>query len=224
MGEEMIPCYAVIPTYNKPEKLSLLCSSLDYLDGIVVVDNGEYSVPREELPNNCTVVSSSVQPPNLSLFWNSGLDIVRSLARLGGAEKWDVAILNDDAVIPSKYWYAQVAGALRNSSAAVACGVPQKGNKILTEQSPWVLSERLCGWAHISRGELGIRFDEDLKWWFGDTAYDKEARRAGGLLLVGQAYVINTDADVSTNANSTLQTQAGMDRQTYITKWGDPGW
>lgn len=225
MGQEVSHLYAIIPTYNKPKKLEALAKSLDYLDDVVIIDNGDRDpVNPENLPNNCTVVSSPIHPPNLSTFWNAGLDIVRSLARLQDAERWDVAVLNDDTVIPNKYWYARVSNALRDSPAAVACGVSQKGNKLLTERSPWSLSERLCGWAHISKGELGLRFDEDLKWWFGDTAYDKEARKAGGLLLVGQAYVTNTDADVSTHTNPELLEQAGRDRQTYIQKWGDPGW
>lgn len=224
MGKEVIPTYAVVPTYNKVTQLESLLFSLAHLDGVVVIDNGDQDlVARRNTPFNTQVIRAPGEP-NLSVFWNAGLDIVQAMARVYGAAEWNVAVLNDDAVLPDFRWCERIGARMRETPAAVACGVSEPQTTLLTERSPWALSQRLCGWAHVSRGELGLRFDEDLKWWFGDTAYDKEARRSGGLLLVGGEPVENTDADVSTHSDPELLAQAGRDRETYVAKWGDPGW
>lgn len=225
MGEEIVPTYAIIPTYNKAEQLAQLLQSLSHTAGVIVIDNGDEDfITRRDTPVNTHVIRASAWPPNLSKMWNAGLDIVQAIARVQGFDRWNVAVLNDDVVLPDHRWCERISEALRETNAATACGVIEPETTLLTERSPWTLSRRLCGWAHVSRGELGLRFDEDLKWWFGDTAYDKEARRVGGLLLVGEEYVTNTDADVSTHTNPELLAQAGRDRQTYIQKWGNPGW
>jgi hypothetical protein len=221
----MIPTYAVIPTYNKSAQLLRLLHDLSTLHGVVVLENSDSDfVNKLLLPTNCVLIPAPIRPPNLSLLWNIGLDIVASMARARSSVKWNVAVLNDDATLPDSGWCQRLGESLRKSPAAVACGTSENRNRLLTEDSPWTLAHRLCGWAHISKGELGLRFDEDLRWWYGDTAYDKEARKSGGTLLVAGEYVGNTDADVSTHSNPELYEQAGKDRNRYIEKWGDPGW
>lgn len=227
-----IPRYAVVPTHNRHDELKQLVAQLSrQCDGVVIVDNA--STPQVNVRDlydaagwefNITVIRDTEQPPNLSRLWNVGLDAVKITMDLIGEDIWDVAILNDDAVLPIDWW-DDVSQNMRSSPAVMACRFAYPGisaSPILKTEPDAQLSHRLCGWAFMMRGEHNIRTDESLRWWWGDTDLDWQARRLGGMLLVPGEPVGNLYADKSTTG--ALAEQAGHDRETFTKKWGWVPW
>lgn len=236
MSDEWIPRYAIIPTHNRREQLTQLVTTLrDRCDVTVIIDNAsqpaitpEWFVQRDEQPASSMkiiIVRDDEQPPNLSRLWNVGFDVIAAHAAQLDVTRWDVAILNDDTVLPGD-WYDAVSLALRDHlTAVVACGAttdhvcapilhtdPHNGS-ILTRMTPW---------AFIIRGELNVRADESLHWWWGDTDLDWQARQLGGVLIIPGYVALNTLANSTTHG--VLAEQAARDGETFRQKWGWRPW
>ncbi len=229
----MIPRYAVIATHNRPDELALAVAALaPQCDTIVIIDNA--STPAVGIgvglihpPTSMAVLRDEEQPPNLSRLWNVGLDWCAAHARDQGADTWDVAIVNDDAVPPPD-WYGVVSRSMRDHEGAqAACSDPhgliRPGETAMYRADASAnIFTRLAGWAFILRGETGLRFDERFRWWCGDDDMSMQARRAGGLVHVGGYPVENTKANSSTVG--VLAEQAAKDMQSYVDKWGCRPW
>jgi glycosyltransferase involved in cell wall biosynthesis len=229
--------FAVIPTHDRPVELTrCLAAIASQVDGIVVIDNA--STPPVDghelyagLPagqwTNIRLIRDEEQPPNLSRLWNVGLDSIRKTCENVGVDRWDVAVLNDDA-IPPPGWFNAVADAMRRHGAVAACNDPfdrmGPGQVVVhgPEHPPSVLN-RLAGWALILRGEWeGARYDEDMRWCFSDDDISYRARLAGGLVYVGGVQAQNTLADTVTWAQ--FGEQAGRDRAAFVAKHGVQPW
>lgn len=229
---DMIPRVAVVPTHNRPKELARLLDAIaPQCDRIIVIDNAsdppvpkfqidEWPAGRSGEPHSCwiKVVRDAEQPPNLSRLWNVGIDIAAQLCRdRRMVPAYDVAIFNDDADVPPGWWDI-VSGALRaHPTAAVAhthtYGNPGRPARFSDAAAPMDLPERMCPWAFVTRGELGLRGDERLRWWWGDSLFEIRAREAGGVLAVPGPQVANTGANTSTVG--VLAEQAGRDRETF---------
>jgi glycosyltransferase involved in cell wall biosynthesis len=223
--------YAVIATRDRPDELAAVVEALHAQDvTVVVVDNGSdppASPPidhtREPLPNAPTVIVDYEQPPNLSRLWNVALDEVADQATRRGLTAWDVAVVNDDAVIPEG-WFNACATTMRSYGAAAACSDPHgriTAPLVKTRPDRDVFT-RMCGWAFMLRGELGQRFDETMRWWWSETSVDFEARANGGMVVVPGYPVGNLHANSTTTG--VLAEQAGRDRATFEAKWGFVPW
>ena len=172
------------------------------------------------------VLRDDEQPPNLSRLWNRGIDNARLACQVFNELEWDVAVLNDDAVVPSNWWDA-VSGVMRALNAPAASADPfdrlQFGQyQLHGPNAPMSVYTRLAGWAFMLRGELNLRVDERLRWWYGDDLLSLQARRLGGVVHVGGVAVGNTGANSSTVG--VLAEQAGRDRQTFIDITGVEPW
>lgn len=223
-----IPRVCVVATHNRPAELARLLDAIaPQCHAVVIVDNAS-DPPVQVLPlfgerMRVHVIRDEEQPPNLSRLWNVGLDHARSIVNPLAGEPFDVAVLNDDAVPPPGWWDAVSTG-MRAAGAAAACSDPHGHlftSQLKTEPDHDIMG-RLCGWAFMLRGEVGLRLDESLRWWFGDTDLDWEARRAGGMLVIPGYPVPNTGANTSTVG--VLAEQAGQDRLTFRQKWGFAPW
>jgi len=238
---EGIPRIAVVATHNRPAELRRLLRAVGpQCHAIVVIDNASsravpgWEVHAEASAPSCTlrvteVIRDDEQPPNLSRLWNVGLDWARKQA-----EEWspdglyDVAVLNDDAIPPPGWWDA-VSGAMRGPLGAVAGSSDpfdqlNPGEMRLWDRTaPMSAATRLAGWAFLLRGEWeGARFDERLRWWYGDDEISLRAREAGGLVHVGGFPVPNTGANASTVG--VLAEQAGRDRAMFVAITGRQPW
>jgi hypothetical protein len=76
---------------------------------------------------------------------------------------------------------------------------------------------RLCPHAFVIRGEAGLRADESLRWWFGDSDLDWQCRQAGGVLNVPGPRATNALANSTTVGG--LQAQAEADEAAFKAKW-----
>jgi hypothetical protein len=232
--------FAVIPTHDRPDDLAALVAALaPQCHDIVVIDNASsppvdaealngmiYYVP--DLLATVTVLRDEEQPPNLYRLWNVGFDWCAARARMDGLDAWDVAVFNDDAVIGSTRWYDVVAKWLRapSQTAAVAhthtYGDSHRPGTTRTHEDPMELHERMCPWAFVVRGEIGLRGDERLRWWWGDTDFEIHARNNGGVLAVPGPQVANSKANQSTTG--VLAEQAGRDREMFKQIHGSLPW
>lgn len=103
-------------------------------------------------------------PPNISRMWNLGLDSVHEHAK---GEPYDVAVLNDDAIVPPD-WFDRVVSAMRHKNAAA--GAVRRS-----------FDPRMAGYAFVLDGTKGLRADERFQWWYGDDDLQRQAEQAGGV-------------------------------------------
>lgn len=221
--------FAVIPTYNRPAELQRCIDSIaPQVDWIIIVNNGDrdafaanFVLPDPDTDVEIEILERPGQPPNLSYLWNEGICEARALA---GKESAWVAVLNDDATVPAM-WMDMLIAAMQATGAAAGSSMPH--GKVFGElyrnyttpiSSVW---ERMCGWAFLLAPHSNIA-DEDLQWWFGDTALDEMARRNGGTVLMNIDGVTNAYAGQSTTG--VLAEQAGRDRETFENSYGPLTW
>lgn len=218
---------AVIPARDRHDLLAdCINSVIDQVDQVIVVDN--QSVPPvdgEPWHGTVGVISVPMDPPNISVLWNVGIELADAAARQYDAGAWDIAVLNSDVVVPPG-WVETLSGAMRSTTAVLAYPDQHGGRQQIlhTRAEPIDLRQRITGYAYMLRGETGLRLDEDLAWWYGDDAVDWEAREKGGALLVPRIPVEHRCPNVSTNERPELQEQAGRDRETFRRKWGRTPW
>lgn len=226
----MIPKYAVIATRGRPDDLRTCIKSIDdQVDRIIVIDNNDE--PESYLNDVSFKVSSfwhREQPPNLSKLWNFGLDIaadgVYGASAFEGDDQiqYDIAILNDDAIVPPG-WFEAMSTAMRETGAAAASQHPFEGPQVVWgPDAVWSVGTRVTGWAFMLRGELGLRFDEQFQFWCGDDDMSVQARNSGGLVHVPGFPVQNTKANSSTTG--LLAEIAAQDMQRFVDKHGRRPW
>ena len=173
------------------------------------------------MPEHCEiqVIRDEEQPPNLSRIWNVMFDrVAERMANHWKFNTWDVAVFNDDSVVPAG-WYNAVATALREHETAA---VAHTGDRPIRE--PYLLtnfdfprSQRMAPHAFVVRGEVGLRSDESMHWWYFDDDFSRQAIQAGGVLGVPGPVVINSAANTSTVG--VLREQTGKDRAAFEAKW-----
>ncbi len=222
-----VPRYAAIPTHDRPARLLSLVASLGaQCDTIAIVDNA--STPPVDVDKLKAAVPARVaievirdeeQPPNLARIWNVLLDRCTELAKDNGHDTWDVAVFNDDAVLPAG-WYDAVAIPMRDHPTAIVAFTDTfavHSDLTLLTEIDMDLYRRMCPWAFVTRGELGLRADESMRWWFFDNDFDFRARQSGGALSVPGPKVTNAQAKSSTVGE--LAKQAKRDQATFNAKW-----
>lgn len=223
--------WAVIPSKSRPEMLANLVSRLINDDvNVVVVDTG-YEPPWGTYHGKVTVLRDVVDPPNISRWWNLGLNYVAKAQRLestnpdgySSRDEYVVAVLNDDLVVPRKF-VQQLAEGIVSTGAAVAYPDQHGFGRSHLHQyvGPISLYRRMIGYAFALRGSANIRADETLQWWYGDDDIDWTARQRGGSLLVGGLSVQHLRPNETTIGK--LAVQAGLDRGRFEAKWGRTPW
>lgn len=220
-----VPRYAIVPTHNRPTRLlSLVVALGTQADTIVIVDNA--STPpvdvdklRASVPERVTVevIGDDEQPPNLARFWNLLFDRCAELAKERGEDEWDVAVFNDDSVVPGG-WFNACAQALREHPTAVIAHTDPTSPALLTDlhNQP---GNRMCPHAFVIRGEAGLCADENLRWWYQDSDLDWQARLSGGVLSVAGPRAVNALANTTTRGD--LVEQAQRDREAFEKKWAN---
>lgn len=222
-----VPRYAVIPTRNRPDHLiSLLKSLKGQVNLVYVIDNAS-DVPlsslwlRTQVDVRTIVKRDDTQPPHLYKMWNHAFQVIEATSKIMGEKTWDVAVFNDDTVLPDG-WYDYVSQGLRGTNAAIACSSGHNGAPYLKTQRDNNIATRMTPHAFVMRGELGLRADESMRWWWGDTDLDWQACERGGVLLLPGYPTQNALANSTTHG--ALAEQAGRDGQTFAVKWGTRPW
>jgi GT2 family glycosyltransferase len=218
---------AVIPTRDRHDLLAdCIHSIIDQVDTVIVVDNlSQPPIDPDPWHGSISVVTAPLDPPNISTLWNIGLALADAAAHQAGAGRWDIAVLNSDVTVP-RGWIDGLSTAMRSGPAALAYPDQHGGRRQIlhTKAGPVDLRQRITGFAYLLRGEVGLRLDESLAWWFGDDDIDWRARQQGGALLVPGLAVEHRCPNGSMYERPELHEQAARDRETFNQKWGQTPW
>lgn len=218
---------AVIPARDRHDLLAdCIASVIDQVDRVIVIDNGSTPpIDADPWHGAVAVVRVPMDPPNISVLWNVGLELADAAARQAGAGQWDIAVLNSDVVVPPG-WISGLSTAMRATTAVLAYPDQFGGTRQIlhTRAEPINLRQRITGYAYMLRGEAGLRLDESMAWWASDDDIDWRAREQGGALLVPKLAVDHRCPNVSTNERPELSQQAGRDMETFRQKWGRTPW
>jgi hypothetical protein len=211
--------YAVIVTRNRPEAYAAAVAAIrDQVEEVITVCHGYNAVAYSAgLP-----VLYTPEEPNISAMWNLALDL---LAETFPGQAYDVAVLNDDAVVPA-YWFDHVSGPMSYTGAAAGC-VDQHHRLdrpvLHTAAAPVDLHERLTGYAFILDGTRGIRANENMRWWLSDDDIDWQARTRGGTVIV-PGEPVQHPPNGGTPCTGRFATWFEEDRVKFIQQWGRAPW
>lgn len=225
MANWPIPRAAVIPTNGRDCLEQCLDAILPQVDFAVIVETDkERLVPARNLVYKIW----DYQGVNISRWWREGLsEVRRKMEHLGGVlpsqrKYWDVAILNDDAIVPDN-WFSAVAYKMREMRAAAASSSDHAQMPVLyTRPGPVNLFERMNGYAFIVRGELGLMPNEKFTWYCSDDHMDWMARENGGTVVI-PGYPVK---HLYPNAQVTpeIQEQIAEDMRLFVEHWGMRPW
>lgn len=211
--------YAVVVTRDRPEAYAACVAALaPQVEDIITVCHGTAAVAYSVgVP-----VQYDPETPNISAMWNLGLDL---LAEAFPDQAYDVAIVNDDAVVP-RYWFDHIIGPMSFTDAAAGC-VDQHHRLaaplVHRHPAPVDLHERLTGFAFILDGTKGLRANEDMRWWYSDDDLDWQARTHGGTIIVPGEPVQHPPGGGTVLAGQ-LAVFADEDRAKFIDRWGSAPW
>lgn len=210
--------FAIIPTNGRDCFKQCLAAVEVQVDKVIVVEGGP------NVPNLDWATSHIIREPdlNISKWWNLGLSLVDSHVHESGTKKWNVVILNDDAIIP-KGWVYAVSEKMREMKAAAACsGSPHQMPVFHTQPGPVDLRTRLQGFAFMLAGEKGVRANEQLRWYFSDDHVDWLSRQLGGMVTI-PGFPVN---HLYPNQQMTpeMHQMVAEDAAAFVAYWGARPW
>lgn len=218
--------FAIIPTRgNRPDTLErCLAAIFSQVDQVIIlVNNVDPDTDPDLSPYlaaGAMVIRDMEEPVNLSRLWNLGLD---EADRLRTSDQWDVAILNDDAIVPDD-WFENVSRNMRSHYCAAGCSGGRTWGRMIIqrEAKPVDLLTRMQGFAFILAGDKGARANEQLRWWFGDDHLDWLSRKLGGMIMVPGYHVEHLGEN--TQVTPALQEQIAKDAAAFVAYWGMRPW
>lgn len=142
---------------------------------------------------------------NISAMWSAGIDLAEKVA----CGPFDVAVLNDDAVVEPG-WFARLSDTMHAAGAAGASGSRQQDKPA-----------SIAGYAFLLDGAKRVRPDGRMRWWYSDDAVQRRCEAAGGFVVVNGARARNTRADEGTRANPVLREWSREDRKAFRGVYGD---
>ena len=221
-----IPRYAVIPS-NIRNCLWQCIEAIDpQVDKVVVIDTRGGSSSSSF--NDRVLFLADNGEPNISRGWNRGLNYVERTVtqpRAGGQivpqHKWDVAVLNDDAIVPEG-WFDDISRTMRTMGVAAGCSGGYGMSVLHTQNEAPPLATRMQGFAFILAGELGLRADEQFIWYCGDDDLGRRAATAGGMVMVPGFHVNHLHPNGQ--VNDVLAAAIPGDMQRYVDKYGGRPW
>jgi hypothetical protein len=219
------PRYAVIPTTGRECYDQALAAITPQVDDVFAIWAPRYQAEEDWVkapPDGHLVAGIGIdEKRNISRWWNIGIDRCKEEARRAGAARWDIAILNDDVIVPAD-WFDRVAGTMRSMKVAAGSMSTVGMTTLHTRPGNTALWQRMQGFAFILAGELGVRADESLEWWCGDNDIDMQSRLKGGTVLIPDTGVKHLYPDQSTDG--VLREQTAVDMQRFVQKWGFRPW
>lgn len=140
----------------------------------------------DDVPHDLVSVAKyREERPNISKMWNIGLRAVHIMAWERGL-RYNVAVLNDDAVVPTG-WFETITAAMCAPGWEYAAGSmsPGVGGTVsYGDPAPTNLHHRMTGYAFILNGDALVKADEEMRWWGSDCAIDFAARERGGTVVI----------------------------------------
>jgi hypothetical protein len=223
--------YGIIPTNGRACLKDAVMALQPQVDRLILA----YTVPYVDGEIFTGMTTRCLGETNISWWWNVGLDLAqedrvnwKESAEFNGLvppnmDEWDVAIINDDAIVPEG-WFEAVSNAMRTADGAAACSGGSNGsNEVLMDPSPipgW--PNPLTGYAFMLAGEKGLRANEDLHWYFSDNYIDWESRKLGGTVVIPGFPVQHLYANGQMGPD--LQVRVAVDAQNFVDLYGMRPW
>lgn len=209
---------AVIPSAGRPCLEQAVDAIYDQVDVVIVIDNDhahEYLVKYIGDPKVWRFLCDTKL--NVSHWWNEGLNLAQYRNRR--EETWDVAVLNDDAIVPPG-WFEHVAGPMRRYGAVAGCSGDHDVIQRTAQAVP--LDMRMQGYAFVLAGEAALVADEKFHWYCGDDDLDWRAREAGGMVMVRGEPVqhLFPNGQVTPEIHELI----AKDMESFVNKWGRRPW
>lgn len=218
--------YAIIPTNGRACLKDCLMAIAPQVDVTIVVYTVD-QVDGEIQPVQGYLLRDTAEPVNISRWWNRGLETVRGhqlgrSALTHPSDLHDIAILNDDAIVPEG-WFDAVSAGMREHGAAAACSGSTVGTQFLIEPGPIPgVSNPLTGFAFMLAGEKGLRANEDIHWYFSDNYIDWESRKLGGTLMMSGWPVQHLHPNAQMGHD--LIARVAVDAQNFVDLYGMRPW
>lgn len=220
-GSRMIietPTFAIIPTNGRDCFKRCLEAVYDQVDRVYVVEGGpDAKIIDADLEYGSDFTIIREPELNISRWWNLGIQMIADRAHQEHMTKWNVVILNDDAIIPQG-WVKALDQVMRGRQvAAASSGNPNPIPAIHTQPGPVNLATRLQGFAFMLAGERGVRANEQLKWYFSDDHVDWLSRQQGGVVSIPgfQVEHLYPNAQVTPE----IQEQIAKDAHVFTQYW-----
>jgi len=222
-----IPRYAVIPSNGRDCLWDSVAAIAPQVDWVYVIYTGSGAGSLWDtdckFPGNFSLGFVGPEDPNISRWWNKGLELAeydpdRKPPR---SPKWDVAVINDDAIVPEG-WFDAVSGTIRQMGVAAGCSGGHSMPVLHTQNQAPPLATRMQGFAFILAGELGLRADEQFAWYCGDDDLGRRAAIAGGMVMV-PGFPVN-HLYPNGQVNDVLAAAIPGDMQRYVDKWSGRPW
>lgn len=217
-----IPRFVVVPTNGRPCITDCLNAIGPQVDKVFVVDtNTEAAWKIADYEGDVYFVDVDAGV-NISWWWNRGLDSVARYASRGDHKKWDVAILNDDVIVPEG-WFDAVSGTMRGMQVAAGCSGGYGTMPVLhTHPGPVGIQNRMQGFAFILAGELGVRANEEYRWYYSDNYVEYKSREAGGVVMVPGHHVQHLYPNQQVSGE--MQVMIAEDGEKWMKEWGHMPW
>jgi hypothetical protein len=216
------PTYAIIPTNGRPCYLECIRAVYKQVDRIIVVEGGPEARYLDPLAHGWDFTVIREPEINISRWWNLGLTLIADRAREEHWKRWNVVILNDDAIIPDN-WVERVSSVMRSMGAAAGCtGNPNPIPALHTQPGPVNLATRLQGFAFMLAGEKGIRANETLRWYWSDDHVDWASRKQGGVVNIPGLHVRHLFPN--NQVTPEIQQMIAEDAEKFVAYWGARPW
>lgn len=174
----MTPTVVVIPSRYERARITALAEQVAKEAEVIILDNGHE--PPLDIPG-VTIVDA--RGDGIYKMWNRGWRM--ALERYPVV---NVAVINDDVLLKDGT-ITLMANALREADEKIGCVYPDVGtgwDRDLPEKIDLVAEwdpaggRSLSGFCFMFKGELPIpAFDEGMEWWYGDSEFDEEIKKAG---------------------------------------------
>ena len=209
------PTFVVIAAKDRHAMTRTLLGQLDEHATVLLYDNGS-SPPFED--------AVDARGWSLHRMWNHGLDAAEEAAKQLGADKWNVAILNNDLEVPPGFLTKLESGIRGHEDNWVSYpnhhGIDIPAGQSAVLENSTLAGQTMSGWAFMVRGETGLRLDEQFEFWYGDTDLEKQVVAAGkNVVCVGGCYAKHLEPMKSTWASPERQLQAMADEERFAKKW-----
>jgi hypothetical protein len=162
-----------------------------------------------------TVLLSPESGVNISRWWNVGLDWIEQHHEPG---PYEVLCMESDVRIE---WstLTQLRMVLRGYNLAMVGvdwhGVATSAVETRYDLDAWPVEHRIPGVCMLVAGELGLRFDEQFRWYYANDDFEWQHRKAAGTGLV-------RGLTIEHGPTGERAEYAETDRRRFIAKWGGP--
>lgn len=211
----VVPCQR-----TRLDHLRQLVTSLAHPYDRVVVVTDDVNVLPLDLPYVHFVRRDPEVGINLAAWWNVGLDYVADY--YDGDQPYEVAVLTSDVVGRPDSLRLLAARLRRDNWSMIGPNLAAEGDASWTLDQQRTVLTRVPAECFMLAGELGLRADERLRWWYADDDLEMQARQRGPVGIIGGTGL--RLAEPSTELSAEQQRWAVEGRELFARKWNRQPW